>query len=52
MELSLVFHMTTPIGHMEVTDHMTPDFFNLHDLGSSLDLHLLVIPHVSFNLCQ
>ena len=22
MDLSLSFHMTTPIGHMEVTDHM------------------------------
>ena len=38
MNLSLPFHMTTPIRHVEVTDHMTYPFLPLYNLGSSLEL--------------
>ena len=27
MDLSLSFYMTTPIGHMEVTDHVSVPFY-------------------------
>ena len=41
------FHMPTPIGHVKVTDHMTPDPIPYTIYGLSLDLSLSVYSHVS-----
>ena len=51
MDLSLSFHMITPIRHMEVTDHVICPFYSYMIYGQSLDLLLLVIPHDLIKLC-
>ena len=43
MDLSLSFCINTPIGHMEVTDHVFISFYPYVIYGDSLDLSLLVI---------
>ena len=39
--------MITPIGHVEVTDHVFVSFYPYTISGYSLDLPLLVIPTIS-----
>ena len=47
MDLSLSLCTSTPIGHVEVTDHMFVPLYSYTISGYSLDLPLLAIPTIS-----
>ena len=52
MDLSLPFCTITPIGHVEMTDHVFVPLYLYTIYEDSLDLSLLAITHNLIYLCQ